>query len=140
MKPCLSRTGSVSEVLFLVLCYPFIFRPYMEWIIILWEWRIKLWILQLIGHSHRVSISLLDRSDRGSCFWSRGSGEGDKASWLCGGLCGWKGAVFCIFGGAVLGTILLIPIYIWQRMSKSVSPMKINWLLEQRFHLARISH
>ncbi len=59
----------------------------------------------------------------GRAFGREALGEGDVKLLGCvGAFCGWKGAVFCIFGGAVLGTIFLIPIYIWQRMSKSVSP------------------
>ena len=47
-------------------------------------------------------------------------GEGDVKLLGCvGAFCGWKGAIFCIFGGAVLGTILLIPMYIVQRIHSS---------------------
>ena len=55
-------------------------------------------------------------------------GEGDVKLLGCvGAFCGWKGAIFCIFGGAVLGTILLIPMYIVQRMSiRLQDEMKIN--------------
>ena len=59
----------------------------------------------------------------GRAFGREALGEGDVKLLGCvGAFCGWKGAVFCIFGGAVLGTFLLIPIYTWQRVSKSVSP------------------
>ena len=38
-------------------------------------------------------------------------GEGDVKLLGCvGAFCGWKGALFCIFGGAVVGTILLLPV------------------------------
>lgn len=45
-------------------------------------------------------------------------GEGDVKLLGCiGAFCGWKGAVFCIFGGAMLGCLLLIPALILQKLS-----------------------
>lgn len=55
----------------------------------------------------------------GRAFGKEALGEGDVKLLGCvGAFCGWKGAIFCIFGGAVLGTILLIPMYFWQRLQK----------------------
>jgi leader peptidase (prepilin peptidase)/N-methyltransferase len=45
-------------------------------------------------------------------------GEGDVKLLGCiGAFCGWKGAVFCIFGGAMLGCLLMIPALILQKLS-----------------------
>lgn len=56
-----------------------------------------------------------------SRFFGRDAlGEGDiKLLGCVGAFCGWKGAVFCIFGGAVLGCALLIPFLLWQKMNVS---------------------
>lgn len=44
-------------------------------------------------------------------------GEGDwKLVGAIGAFCGWQGAVFALFGGAFLGTILLLPVMIAQRL------------------------
>jgi leader peptidase (prepilin peptidase)/N-methyltransferase len=44
-------------------------------------------------------------------------GEGDiKLLGCIGAFCGWKGAIFTIFGGAMLGTILLIPLMVIQKV------------------------
>ncbi len=52
----------------------------------------------------------------GRAFGREALGEGDVKLLGCiGAFCGWKGAVFCIFGGAVLGCLLLIPILIFQK-------------------------
>ena len=52
----------------------------------------------------------------GRAFGREALGEGDVKLLGCiGAFCGWKGAVFCIFGGAVLGCILLIPILVCQK-------------------------
>ncbi|MEL0100002.1 MAG: prepilin peptidase, partial [Opitutae bacterium] len=36
-----------------------------------------------------------------------------------GAFCGWKGALFAIFGGALTGCIFLIPVYLWQKLRSS---------------------
>ena len=42
-------------------------------------------------------------------FGKEALGEGDiKLLGCIGAFCGWKGAIFCIFGGALVGTVLLI--------------------------------
>lgn len=53
-------------------------------------------------------------------FGREALGEGDVKLLGCvGAFCGWQGAVFCIFGGALLGCVCLIPIFIWQRFAKA---------------------
>jgi leader peptidase (prepilin peptidase)/N-methyltransferase len=43
-------------------------------------------------------------------------GEGDiKLAGCLGAFLGWQGAVFALFGGALLGTVLLLPVLAWQR-------------------------
>lgn len=56
------------------------------------------------------------------CFFKREAmGEGDVVLIGCiGAFCGWQGAIFAIFGGSVLGSILMIPFMIFKRLfSKS---------------------
>ena len=44
-------------------------------------------------------------------------GEGDIFFMGCiGAFCGWQGALFAIFGGALLGTVILIPLMILERL------------------------
>ena len=44
-------------------------------------------------------------------------GEGDvKFVGFIGAFCGWQGAIFAMFGGAILGTLILIPIMIWKKL------------------------
>ena len=46
-------------------------------------------------------------------------GQGDvKLLGFVGAFCGWEGGVFVIFGGAFLGTILLIPVMLFSKFSK----------------------
>lgn len=53
-------------------------------------------------------------------FGREALGEGDVKLLGCvGAFCGWEGAVFCIFGGALIGTFLLILLYIWQKIWSS---------------------
>lgn len=52
-------------------------------------------------------------------------GEGDVI--LLGGIgafCGWQGAVFALFGGAVLGTLVLVPLLIAQRLFRPKNSSK----------------
>ena len=63
-------------------------------------------------------------------------GEGDiKLLGCIGAFCGWKGAIFCIFGGAVVGCILLIPILWYQKLNTSVAEdeNQIDWGVEIPF-------
>lgn len=47
-------------------------------------------------------------------------GQGDVKLLGCvGAFCGWKGALFCIFGGAIVGTVLLLPIVLLSTWSKN---------------------
>jgi leader peptidase (prepilin peptidase)/N-methyltransferase len=53
----------------------------------------------------------------GRAFGRDALGEGDiKLLGCVGAFCGWQGAIFCIFGGAVLGCVLLIPFLLWQKI------------------------
>ncbi len=40
-----------------------------------------------------------------------------------GAFCGWPGAVFAVFGGAVVGTIWFVVAMLWQRVSGKTSPV-----------------
>jgi len=64
-------------------------------------------------------------------------GEGDVKLLGCvGAFCGWQGAVFAIFGGALLGTILILPIMIFQkvrRIEQANEDMEISWGAEIPF-------
>ena len=43
-------------------------------------------------------------------------GEGDvKFVGFIGAVCGWQGAVFSMFGGAVIGSVILLPLLLWAR-------------------------
>jgi leader peptidase (prepilin peptidase)/N-methyltransferase len=49
-------------------------------------------------------------------------GEGDvKFVGFIGAFCGWEGAVFAMFGGAVIGSILLLPVLLASRFSGQMS-------------------
>ena len=59
-------------------------------------------------------------------FGREALGEGDVKLLGCiGAFCGWKGAIFSIFGGALLGTLLLIPVMLIQKFLQK-SGKKIN--------------
>lgn len=50
-------------------------------------------------------------------FRKEALGQGDvKLAGCFGAFCGWEGAVFALFGGAVIGTVLLVPVLFWQRI------------------------
>jgi leader peptidase (prepilin peptidase)/N-methyltransferase len=40
-----------------------------------------------------------------------------------GAFCGWQGAIFAIFGGAVIGTVWFAVAWIWQKISGRTSPL-----------------
>lgn len=67
-------------------------------------------------------------------------GQGDVKLLGCvGAFCGWKGALFCIFGGALLGTALLLPIALGTSLRKTNSSddeehaPKLGWGVEVPF-------
>lgn len=72
-------------------------------------------------------------------FGREALGEGDVKLLGCiGAFCGWKGAIFAIFGGALLGTLLLLPLMIFQKcFSKSTenenSDKNLQWGAEVPF-------
>ncbi len=58
-------------------------------------------------------------------FRKEALGQGDvKLAGCFGAFCGWQGAVFSLFAGAVIGTVLLLPVLIWQRLKgrEAVTP------------------
>jgi leader peptidase (prepilin peptidase)/N-methyltransferase len=40
-----------------------------------------------------------------------------------GAFCGWQGAVFAVFGGAVVGTIWFALAWLWQKITGKTAPM-----------------
>ncbi len=51
-------------------------------------------------------------------FRKEALGQGDvKLAGCFGAFCGWEGAVFSLFGGALIGTVLLVPVLVWERFS-----------------------
>jgi len=64
-------------------------------------------------------------------------GEGDVKLLGCvGAFCGWKGAIFTIFGGAMIGCALLIPLMIYQKLRTKASGGKgdrVTWGKEVPF-------
>jgi len=67
-------------------------------------------------------------------------GQGDVKLLGCvGAFCGWKGALFCIFGGAVLGTVLLLPVALGSFLKSTDSSdeekhtSKLGWGVEVPF-------
>ena len=40
-----------------------------------------------------------------------------------GAFCGWQGAVFCVFGGAIVGTVWVALAWIWQKVSGKKAPI-----------------
>jgi leader peptidase (prepilin peptidase)/N-methyltransferase len=52
-----------------------------------------------------------------------GMGYGDgKLLAMIGALFGWKGVVFGLFGGALMGSVIMIPIVLWQRIARRGEP------------------
>jgi leader peptidase (prepilin peptidase)/N-methyltransferase len=50
-------------------------------------------------------------------------GEGDVKFLGCiGAFCGWQGALCSIFGGAFVGTVVLLPILLFQKLSDRSNP------------------
>ena len=65
-------------------------------------------------------------------------GQGDiKLLGLVGSFCGWQGGLFVIFGGALLGTIFLIPIFLITKYLKkeevALEDKKVAWGMEIPF-------
>ena len=65
-------------------------------------------------------------------------GQGDvKLLGFIGTFCGWQGGVFVIFGGAVIGTILLVPVMIYKKFFGSrytaTNEDNIDWGMEVPF-------
>jgi leader peptidase (prepilin peptidase)/N-methyltransferase len=66
-------------------------------------------------------------------------GEGDVKLLGCiGAFCGWKGAVFTIFGGAMVGCIFMIPMLLLSRLGSRKEDLdrgdrKIEWGMEVPF-------
>jgi leader peptidase (prepilin peptidase)/N-methyltransferase len=46
-----------------------------------------------------------------------GLGDAKLLSFI-GALLGWKASLFALFGGAVLGTVLLVPVLVWRRLRR----------------------
>ena len=68
-------------------------------------------------------------------FGREALGEGDVKLLGCiGAFCGWKGAIFAIFGGAMIGSFLLLPIIIFSRLGwKKTKDEKVGWGKEVPF-------
>ena len=71
-------------------------------------------------------------------FGREALGEGDVKLLGCiGAFCGWQGAIFAIFGGALIGTLLLIPLMLIQKFLKrgevKESESEIQWGAEVPF-------
>ena len=65
-------------------------------------------------------------------------GQGDiKLLGFIGAFCGWQGGVFVIFGGAVIGTALLVPVMIYKKFFGSryaaTNEDNIDWGMEVPF-------
>ena len=49
-------------------------------------------------------------------------GEGDIVLLACiGAFCGWQGAVFAIFGGSVIGAVVMLPALLWMKLFRKAS-------------------
>ena len=61
------------------------------------------------GITYLLCHSLLDWSNSRETYEERALGQGDVVVGFGGAFCGWQGGLFVIFGGALIGTALLIP-------------------------------
>jgi leader peptidase (prepilin peptidase)/N-methyltransferase len=69
-------------------------------------------------------------------FRKEALGEGDVKLMGCiGAFCGWKGAIFAIFGGATLGALILLPLMLINRMrpNQKDEPDGLAWGKEVPF-------
>jgi leader peptidase (prepilin peptidase)/N-methyltransferase len=74
----------------------------------------------LIGSALVLWIALLAEVALGK----EAMGFGDvKFVGAIGAFCGWQGAVFCIFGGAIVGTVWVGAAWIWQKCSCKKAPI-----------------
>jgi leader peptidase (prepilin peptidase)/N-methyltransferase len=91
----------------------------------------------LVGSASLYWIGLLAEKAMGK----EALGEGDVKLLGCiGAFCGWQGALFAIFGGALIGTIMLLPVALAQGKAKpegdddSVEQgAKVGWGVEVPF-------
>jgi len=61
-------------------------------------------------------------------FGREALGEGDiKLLGCVGAFCGWEGALFCIFGGAALGSLILLPFMLVQKWVRPAGKGELSW-------------
>jgi leader peptidase (prepilin peptidase)/N-methyltransferase len=90
----------------------------------------------LVGSASLYWIGLLAEKAMGK----EALGEGDVKLLGCiGAFCGWQGALFTIFGGALIGTIMLLPVALAQGKAKPEGDesgeqgAKVGWGVEVPF-------
>ena len=90
----------------------------------------------LVGSASLYWIGLLAEKAMGK----EALGEGDVKLLGCiGAFCGWEGALFAIFGGALIGTIMLLPVALVQGKAKPKGDesgeqgAKVGWGVEVPF-------
>ena len=68
-------------------------------------------------------------------------GQGDvKLLGFVGAFCGWQGGLFVIFGGALLGTVVLFPIMIISKFLKKSNANQEPDQLEKFYQAKRVMH
>lgn len=86
----------------------------------------------LVGSASLYWIGILAEKAMGK----EALGEGDVKLMGCiGAFCGWKGAIFAIFGGATLGAFILLPLMLISRLmpKKSGRERELSWGQEVPF-------